>query len=218
MQDRFAARVELYSEWDRKLHSRTRFFGAAALVNAALAELWPRCALARFGSGAGLGFLASLGEYLQAFNVAMLHRIEAGRWCATDWDAALVRLEQAAVERQLALLEQSDSRLHANVTRQLDRFLYCLARRIGGSSYGPSTSVLSGGLREIQFASARALSFASLSDRVTVGTTLIRIIRVTNRRAHRQGAPEVKEAPPQESPSRAPIKDAQRPTKAHPMR
>ena len=36
--------------------------------------------------------------------------------------------------------------------------------------------------------------------------------------AHREGAPEVKEAPPKESPSRAPIKDAQRPTKAHPMR
>jgi hypothetical protein len=179
MNDTFAARVELYGEWDRKLHSHTRFFGAAALVNSALAELWPRCALARFAYGPGLSFLASLGEYLQTFNVAMLHRIESGQWCAGDWDTALVKLEQAAVETRLARLEQSDSRMHANVTRQLDRFLYCLARRIGGSVYGPSTVVLSGGLREIQFASARALRFASLSDRVTVGTTLIRIMRDT---------------------------------------
>jgi hypothetical protein len=179
MNDTFAARVELYSEWDRKLHSRTRFFGAAALVNAALAELWPRCALTRFACGAGLNFLASLGEHLQTFNVTMLHRIESGRWRAADWDTALVRLEQAAVDRRLARLEQSDSRMHANVTHQLDRFLYCLARRIGGSSYGPCTALLSGGLREIHFASARALRFASLSDRVTVGTTLIRIMRGT---------------------------------------
>lgn len=175
----FAARVELYREWDSRLHSRTRFFGAAALVNAALAELWPRCALVRFGYGPGLSFLASLGEHLQTFNVTMLDRIESGRWCAADWDTALVRLEQAAVQRRLARLEQSDSLIHANVTHQLDRFMYYLARRIGGSSYGPSTAVLSGGLREIQFASARALRFASLSDRVTVGTTLIRILRST---------------------------------------
>ena len=36
--------------------------------------------------------------------------------------------------------------------------------------------------------------------------------------AHREGAPQVKEAPPKESAAGAPIKDAQRPTKAHPMR
>lgn len=179
MNDTLAARVELYSEWDRKLHSRTRFFGAAALVNAALAELWPRCALARVAYGPGLNFLASLGEHLQTFNVTVLRRIELGRWCAADWDTALVRLEQAAVERLLARLEQSDRRMHASVTRQLDRFLDCLARRIGGPSYGPCTVVLSGGLREIQVASARALRFTSLSDRVTVGTTLIRIVRAT---------------------------------------
>jgi hypothetical protein len=177
----FAARVELYSEWDRKLHTRTRFFGAAALINAALAELWPRCALARFAYGPGLNFLAGLGQHLQTFNVTVLRRIELGRWCAADWDTALVRLEQGAVERLLARLEQADRRIHANVTRQLDRFLYCLARRMGGSSYGPCTAVLSDGLREIQDASARALRFTSLSDRVIVGTTLIRILRTTER-------------------------------------
>jgi len=32
MNDMFAARVGLYSEWDRKLHSRTRFFGAATVT------------------------------------------------------------------------------------------------------------------------------------------------------------------------------------------
>lgn len=173
----FAARVELYREWDRKLHSRTRFFGAAALVNAALAELWPRCPVTRLAYRPGLTFLATVGEHLQTFNVAVLRRIELGRWCASDWDTALVRLEQATVERLLAQLEQADRQTHANVTRQLDRFLYCLARRIGGASYGPCTAVLSGGLREIQLASARALRFASLSDRVTVGITLIRMLR-----------------------------------------
>jgi hypothetical protein len=71
MNDTFAARVELYSEWDRQLHSRTRFFGAAALVNAALAELWPRCALARFAYRPGLTFLATLGEYFQTFKIAV---------------------------------------------------------------------------------------------------------------------------------------------------
>jgi hypothetical protein len=177
MRDRFAARVELYSAWDRKLHSRTRFFGAAALVNAALAELWPRCSLTRIVGGAGLSFLAGLGEHLQTFNVTMMQRIESGRWCASDWDTALVRLEQAAVETRLKRLEQSDSRMHTTVTHQLDRFLYCLTRRVGGSSYGPRTALLSCGLREIQCASARALRFASLSDRVTVGATLIRILR-----------------------------------------
>ena len=179
MKDTFAARVELYSEWDRKLHSRTRFFGAAALVNAALAELWPRCALARVAYGPGLNFVASLGEHLQTFNVTVVRRIELGRWCAADWDTALVRLEQAAVEGRLARLERSDRRMHADITRQLDRFLYCLARRIGGASYGPCTSVLSGGLREIQLASARALRFTSLSDRVAIGIVLIRIMRGT---------------------------------------
>jgi len=179
MEHPFAARVELYSAWDRKLHLQTRFFGAAALVNAALAELWPRCTLARFAYRPALTFLASLGDRLQVFNTAMLRRIELGDWSNADWDTALVRLEQAAVEGILARLQRIDRQAHSNVTRQLDRFLYCLGRRIGGSTYGPCTAVLSFGLREIQLASPRALRFASLSDRVNVGTTLIRIMRGT---------------------------------------
>jgi hypothetical protein len=71
-----------------------------------------------------LNFPASLGEYLPTFNATVLHRIELGRGCAANWDTALVRVEQAAVERLLARVEQSDLRLHTNVTRQLDRFLY----------------------------------------------------------------------------------------------
>jgi hypothetical protein len=131
-----------------------------------------------------------MGEYLQTFNVAVLRRIEVGRWCAADWDTALVRLEQVAVERLLTQLEQADRQRHANVTRQLDRFLYCLARRIGGSGYGPCTVVLSSGLREIQVASARAVRFNSLSDRVTVGTTLIRILRHTKWEPRTEGRDE----------------------------
>jgi hypothetical protein len=179
MQMTFTARVELYREWDRAFHSRTRFFAAAALVNAALAELWPRCALTRLAYGSGLNFLAELGAHLQTFNAVLLRRVHEGPWKAPDLDTALVSLEQLAVERKLARLEQVDPRLHGRVTRQLDRFLYCLTRQIGMSGYGPCTVLLSRGLREIQLDSPRTLRFASLSDRVAVGTTLIRVMRRT---------------------------------------
>jgi hypothetical protein len=179
MQATFAARVEMYREWDSNLRSRTRFFAAAALVNAALAELWPRCALTRLAYGPGLNFLAELGAHLQTFNAALLQRVHEKPWQAADWDTVLVSLEQLAVERRLARLEQVDQRLHATVTRQLDRFLYCLSRQIGMAGYGPCTALLSGGLREIRIGSPRTLKFASLSDRVAVGTTLIRVMRRT---------------------------------------
>lgn len=174
MKAAFSARVELYAGWDLKLQSRTRFFGAAALVNAALAELWPGCALAHITYGRGLRFLAGLGTYLQACNAQMLRRIELGHWRAADWDAALVRSEQLAVETFLERLESSE---RANVIRQVDRFLYLLARRIGSSRYGPCTAMLSGGLQQIQLALPRELRFSLLSDRVAVGTTLIRMVR-----------------------------------------
>jgi hypothetical protein len=187
MRDVFTARADLYRQWDRQLHSKTRFFGAAALVNAALAELWPRCALTRLAYAPGLSFLASLGEHLEAFNLTVRGRIESGWACAEDLDTALVRLEQGAAERVLTCLERSDRRMHATVTRQLDRFLFCLGRRIGASSYGPCTAVLSGGLRESEAVSARALQFASLSDRVTVGNTLVRMMRNTQWEPQRAG-------------------------------
>ena len=177
MNQAFAARVELYLAWDRRLRSRTRFFGAAALVNAALAELWPRCAPLRFVYGHGLSFLAGLGGHLQAVNLAVLGRIERGEWCAADWDASLVKLEQLAVENLLARLEKLDRRRHARIIGQMDRFLDCLARGVGRKTYGPFTAVLSRGLRELQLASPRELRFGWLPDRVAVGATLIRLIR-----------------------------------------
>jgi hypothetical protein len=174
----FAARAALYEDWDRRVFTRTRFFAAAAVTNAALVELCSRHVLARLLCAAGLDFLARLGGQLQSFNVAIAERIEHGRWHACP-DEALVMLEQAVVEKLLGDFASADERAHGSIIRQLDRLLYCLghARRYGLSSCGPNTGMLSCGVRIARSGPGQCLSFASMRDRVAIGRALVCLLR-----------------------------------------
>jgi hypothetical protein len=179
MLETFAARAALYEDWDRRVHTRTRFFAAAALTNAALVELCSRQMLVRITCAAGLDFLARLGGQLQTFNVALAEKIERGRWRAACADATLVMLEQATVEMLLGKFSSADERAYGRVIRQLDRLLYCLGRAPfdGLSSCGPSIGMLSRGVRIALPGPRQRVSFASLRDRVAIGRAIVCLLR-----------------------------------------
>jgi hypothetical protein len=177
MLETFAARVALYEDLDLRVGARTRFFGAAALVNSALLELCSRHRLVRVACAPGIDFLARLGGYLQVFNIAMAEGIARGRWRGSWSDVTLVTLEQAAVEALLQRLARWDGRAHRRVVRRLDRLLYCLAWVRGLSGCGPNIELLSHGVRIAQCAQGRDISFASMRYRAAVGYSLIGLLR-----------------------------------------
>jgi hypothetical protein len=175
----FAARVALYGDWDRRMRARTRFFAAAALINAALLELCSHHLLLGTAYASGIDFLARLGGYLQAFNIAIANGIERGRWDGVCPDRSLVTLEQAAAEKVLKQFSRYDERAHRRVIRQIDRLLYCLghARSSGLVGCSPSVALLRQGVRIARSRAGSGVSFAAMRDRVAIGEALIRLLR-----------------------------------------
>jgi hypothetical protein len=188
MLETFSARAALYEDLDLRFGARTRFFAAAALVNAALLELCSRHGLVRIACAPAIDFLARLGGYLQVFNIAMAEDIERGRWGGSWSDDTLVTLEQAVVEALLQRFARWDGCAHRRVMRQLDRLLHCLAwaRVTGVSGCGPSIGLLSHGLRLARCGQGGGISFASMPYRTAVGNSLIRLLRHSQRGCHQE--------------------------------
>jgi hypothetical protein len=196
MLDEFAIRAALYADWDRRLGHRTRFFAAAALINAALVELCSLPLMARATCAAGISFLAYVGANLQTLNIALAERIELERWRGEDSDVVLVTLEQLTVEKLLGQFAHRDQRAHGRAIRQLDRLLYCLGRagRAGSSSCGPSIELLSRGVRVARADAGRYVSFSSMRDRIAIGEALICLLRRADCRELRGAFPAGKVA------------------------
>jgi hypothetical protein len=179
MVDSFASRAALYENWDARLRERTRFFAAAALINAALVEWCSHPLIPESAFTAAMGFLAGLGTHLQVLNVATAERIESGHWGADESDITLITLEQTSAEKLLQQLALTDQHGHGRVIRQLDRLLYCLGRawRVALSSCGPSIVLLGHAVRTAQIARKAPISFVSMSDRIDIGKALVRLLR-----------------------------------------
>jgi hypothetical protein len=169
----FRFRVHLYSEWDRRLASRTRFFGAAALVNAALGDLCAHRATPLLLSLPTREFLAETGRRLESLNVGLAARIHRFEIRVADLDAFMVITEQDAVERELQSVRDTDGARFDALVTQLNRVLH-----LTGQWFWPGRCAYAGTLASIRGGLRRPVDFASKEDRVHIGRRLISHLRI----------------------------------------
>ena len=175
-------RIYLYSLWDERLWMRTRFFGAAAVTNAALWELFSKAAGRVWLKGPALRSLTTLGCILERLNIHTASRIEADAIQGADLDEVLVATEQAAVESMLRRLKSTDSTGHAVTLSEMNRLLAFSGSASAGSVLSFARLFSSGlayhvVLARVEQQLCRPPSFALQSDRERIGLTLIRLLR-----------------------------------------
>ena len=173
----FRRRMRLYAQWDLRLAPRTRFFGAAALTNEALAELFSRFTARICLSGSTAGFLTGLGHLLEGVNVRLACEIERGRLTATDLDVRMVACEQSIVEVQLNRLRSTDAGAHLRATAQIDRVLTLVRFAATPARLCASGAAYWSVLRGVGTDLGRSARFALQTDRERIGLGLIRQLR-----------------------------------------
>jgi hypothetical protein len=172
MRHEFAARAVLYRDWDGELRARTRFFAAAALTNAALAECCTSL-FVRLACRSALDFLCLLGERLLHLNLELARAVPYHEGALRERDDIWIKLEQLSVECLLRQLCRVNRPLAARIITQIDVLLWCLAHRVGRNHYGPGAEALSMVISRLSYGHARRLSFGSLTDRIAIGSSLI---------------------------------------------
>ena len=170
---RFAVRVRLYAGLDEKLHSSTRFFGAAALTNATLVELCSLPCLGRWRFA--IEYFGLIGTALEALNVKWARRIEGGELATGDLDSSLVTLEQLEVERLLQQHQSED--LHRRAVEQINWLLQWVHPLTRPLRHCPSISIFRQVLAQMRARLGRPVDFALLNDRIGIGHALTRSLR-----------------------------------------
>jgi hypothetical protein len=170
---RFADRVRLYAGLDEKLHAKTRFFGAAAVTNAALVEL---CSLPCPGRWRfAIDYFGLIGTALETLNIKWARSIEGGAGAKVDLDSSLVTLEQLEVER---LLRQHQSQhCHGRALEQINwllQWVHPLARPL---THCPGIGIYRQVLAHLRARLGRRVDFALLEDRIGIGHALTRSLR-----------------------------------------
>jgi hypothetical protein len=173
----FHARVCLYAYWDRVLSRRTRFFGAAAVTNAALIELFSRIGVNLLVSRFTREFLASVGGVLERMNVEWARRIATGSMQVENLDNRMIVAEQAVVQDCLARLHYIDCAAYAGTVVEIDRVLAWA--RCGGSParWLCARTAYATVLQHVADELGRSASFAVQNDREAIGRMLIRHLR-----------------------------------------
>jgi hypothetical protein len=176
--DEFAARTRVYLHWDRKLRGTTRFFGAAALTNAALVELCSlQCAQWWVGDPA-VNLLSAVGRHLQGLNIEIAERIERGSLqLAGELDGSLVQLEQTVLERLLQHEAGQAPHRHWRAVQQINQLLSCVERWLWRSGRWPSAYLYRGVLQRVRAELGRQPDFTILGDRVGIGHALMRMLQ-----------------------------------------
>jgi hypothetical protein len=182
----FRFRVQLYSEWDRRLAPRTRFFGAAALINTALADLCTHRAATLLLSRSTMNFLSKTGRSLESLNVTLADRIHNSAIRADDLDHFMVRTEQNIVERALQSERATNAARFSTVVTQINRLLQLTKFLDCGRSKRQVTLLQDGNIPQYSYAPVlasvsyelrRPVDFASKEDRIRLGRQLINHLR-----------------------------------------
>jgi hypothetical protein len=176
MLQEFRFRIQLYAAWDRELASRTRFFGAAAVINAALIDLYTNRTARLFLSAATMDFLSMTGRRLESLNVALAARIANNEIQAEDLDDFMVLTEQRTVEWALYNVRVTDVTRFSALVTQVNRLLQATGRYFG--TYDTcDRHRCARALRALRVELQRPLDFSRLEDRVRIGRQLIRTLR-----------------------------------------
>jgi hypothetical protein len=172
----FLHRAHLYRQWDLQLCRQTRFFGAAALTNLVLAELFSRPAARMWLAPATQSFLLKAGKVLEALNHKVAQEL-ARRSQDTRLDAQLVAIEQSALEYLLHSLRAADASAHAVTTSQLNRLLDLRTwGYLQALNLSPSAGVYERVLKRVRQELNRHIRFSLQSDREHIGRTVIALL------------------------------------------
>ncbi len=168
----FSRRARAYSRLDERFAPHVRFFAAAALTNAVLAELATHRARWICISRTTMGALVTLGGLLEAINLRGAERLELAT-ASSGLDAAFVEMEQSYVESVLRDWSRRCAPRHQQLISELDLLLRVVAT--GGMPLPGSANVrrYARVLRAVTAACGRCPSFASCDDRMRIGTALI---------------------------------------------
>jgi hypothetical protein len=171
----FGSRALEYASLDKRLCAYTRFYGAAAMTNATLAELFALRLCRSWMSVITRDFLIHLGRHLHGLNSGLADRVGASALEHEDLDRAMIRIEQSNVHVQLDRLRRRGPGEYAATIAQINR-LFAIGRLmptrllLRGTPYGQVLRTAQGNL-------GRALNFAFQGDRECIGWTLIRVLR-----------------------------------------
>jgi hypothetical protein len=172
----FTARVGLYSRLDQKLSARTRFFGAAALINAVLAEWCSMPYLGQWTSGAAVLLLSRAGAHLEHLNVMMAAQLES-RERDGDLDHCLVATEQTELQRLLQSHALTQRPRYLCAVRQINQLLSWAAAGRVPLRHRPSVELFGAVVSRLQHDLGRPVDFAMLDDRIGIGLALTQTLR-----------------------------------------
>jgi hypothetical protein len=182
--DEFRRRVGMYSSWDTRLSRHTRFFAAAAVTNAALAELFSWWSARLFLSTAAASFLSEVGFVLEQQNLQLASQIADQPPASNALDRSIIQWEQDTVERMLCRLRYSNAATHQHVIRQINRILDLVKTACTARWPFPHAVQYARVLRSACFELGRPTDFAIQADRELIGLTLI--ARLSSATAERQ--------------------------------
>ena len=169
----FARRFVLYTRLDGQFSDRTRFFAAAAQINAVLAALLEF--LPGIRGSRSFRFLNEVGAALEVDNLAYARQI-CRRTPVRTLDHDLVCAEQWRLQRYVLLQQtrcpQQWEFIRSEINALLnDRYAaICLSRWCQGEE-------LSRVLREVREHLGRELDFSTASHRIRIGLRLVEHIR-----------------------------------------
>jgi hypothetical protein len=169
----FRRRAWVYSHWDVRLSRQTRFFAAAAVTNAALAELfaWGRARLLL--SNVAASFLSEVGLVLEQQNLRLARQMAGQPPAAPDLDRSIIRWEQNAVEVMLCRLRCFNAATHQHVIMQINRLLQPVRTGCPARWFFPHAVQYAQVLRSACSELGRPTDFSIQTDRELIGLILI---------------------------------------------
>jgi len=169
----FERRAARYQALDVLLKHKTRFFAAAAAVNATMAEATCIAGVAWFMPAESIAFLAELGAFLERHNAQFAALIPQMPIHGSLLDDQLVSREQQFVEQKLAHYPACVGRA---LVRGVDRLLWANATLTPRRPTSAGKHLLAHAMREARIRRGE-FSFGNLADRERIGCLLVRHIR-----------------------------------------
>jgi hypothetical protein len=170
----FARRSVLYSRCDARLCDHTRFFAAAAMVNAVLAKNFDVLPAVR--APHSFSFLSEVGAALEIDNLTYARQISF-RPLGKTFDYALVRAEQGRLQEFVRVHQERRPQEWGATRRELNGLLNDRYAASLFSRWCESTGGLFRVLRKVREQVRMQLDFADETHRIRIGLELIEHIR-----------------------------------------
>ena len=180
----FCDRAAEYRMFDANpaINSRTRFFGAAAMVSNSLGDVDAWSLIVRpVGISSQTGsILEGIGRTLQAFNEGESHLVASGALgSGPALDRQLVHNEQTVVQGALNGLKESDSKGYDKAIGEINTALNGLASK-GLQELAPSDRMYASILAGVRKDLGRNIDFAKQGDREAIGNAVAQALRGTS--------------------------------------